>query len=116
MGQQSGRQAARRAALRMQAERRSARAGRERRLDQLAVDVHTALGERDAAAAAAERRAGEALHAMTREGGLTLRAVVEWCGGGLTLREAVRLRTLAEGVPSSAETENVAEAQRSNKR
>lgn len=95
MSQQSRRQAARRVALRVQAERRQARTARQRRLDELAVDLHTALGERDAAVAVTERRAGEVLHAMTREGGLSLRAAVEWCGG-VTLREAARLRRLRD--------------------
>src|SRR5829696_6161114 len=95
MGQQSVRQAARRTALDVRAARRAARAQRERRLDNLAVEVHVALGERDAAVAAIERRAGHALQAMTSNEGLTLREAVDWCGAGLTLREAGRLRRLA---------------------
>jgi len=94
MGQQSVRQAARRAALGVQASRREARARRERRLDQLAVELHTALGERDAAVTAIERRAGEVLQAMTSDEGLTLREAVDWCGG-LTLKEASRLLRMA---------------------
>ena len=86
MGQQSVRQAARKTALDVRAARRVARAQRERRLDTLTVEVHVALRERDAAVAAIERRAGQALHAMTSEEGLTLREAVNWCGAGLTLR------------------------------
>ena len=52
MGQQSVRQAARKAALDVRAARRVAGARRERRLDNLAVELHVALGERDAAVAA----------------------------------------------------------------
>ena len=58
MSQQSVRQAARRSALDAQAERRKQRADRERRLGALAVEVLTALGERDGAVRDAERRAG----------------------------------------------------------
>ncbi len=49
MSQQSVRQAARRSALDAQAVLRKERADRERRLEGLAVDVLTALGERDGA-------------------------------------------------------------------
>ena len=97
MGQQSVRQAARKTALDVRAARREARAQRERRLDNLTVEVHVALRERDAAVAAIERRAGQALHAMTTDEGLTLREAVDWCGAGLTLREASRLRRVAAG-------------------
>ena len=48
MTQQSVRQAARRSALDAQAVLRKERADRERRLERLAVEVLTALGERDA--------------------------------------------------------------------
>jgi hypothetical protein len=44
-------------------------ADRERRLEALAVEVLTALGERDAVVGDAERRAGQALRTMTDEGG-----------------------------------------------
>jgi hypothetical protein len=58
MSQQSVRQAARRSALDAQAVLRKERADRERRLEGLAVEVLTALGERDGAVRDAERRAG----------------------------------------------------------
>jgi hypothetical protein len=73
MGQQSVRQAARMTALDVRAARQVARAQRERRLDNLTVELHVARGERDAAVAAMERRAGQALQAMTSDEGLTLR-------------------------------------------
>ena len=95
MGQQSVRQAARKTALDVRVARRVARALRERRLDNLTVEVHVALGKRDAAVAAMERRAGQALQAMTSGEGLTLREAVDWCGAGLTLRQASRLRRMA---------------------
>jgi hypothetical protein len=60
----------------------------------LAVDVLVAVSERDAAIQAAERGAGEALRVMTDREGLSLREVVEWCCGEMTLREATRMRRL----------------------
>ena len=44
------------------------------------MQVMTAVGERDAAVAEAEQRAGDALREMTRSRALTLREAVEWCG------------------------------------
>jgi hypothetical protein len=96
MGQQSIRQQARRAALDAQAKRRRERAEREKRLEGLAVRVLVAVGERDAAVADAERRAGEALREMTVDEGLSVREAAQWCGDEITTREATRLRRLAE--------------------
>ena len=95
MSQQSARQAARRSALDAQAARRKQRADRERRLEALAVAVLTALGERDGAVKDAERRAGEALRAMSEDEGLSVREAVDWCGTGITVREVSRLRRQA---------------------
>ena len=97
MGQQSIRQAARRAALDAQSKRRRGRAAREKRLEDLAVRVLVAVRERDAAVAEAERRAGEALREMTEDEGLSARDAVEWCGDEITVREATRLRRLVSG-------------------
>jgi hypothetical protein len=65
MSHQSVRHEARRSALDAQAARRKERADREPRLEGLAVAVLTALGERDGAVKDAEKRAGEALRAMS---------------------------------------------------
>jgi hypothetical protein len=65
-------------------------------LEDLAVRVMTAIGERDAAVAAAERRAGNALREMTTVEGVTLRDAAEWCGNRIGVREATRLRRLAD--------------------
>jgi hypothetical protein len=93
MSQQSARQAARRSALDAQAARRKERAEPERRLECLAVEVLTALGERDAALRESERRAGEALRMMTDDEGLSFREASDWCGSGaVTVREVARLR------------------------
>jgi hypothetical protein len=62
----------------------------------LAVEVLTALGERDGAVRDAELRAGGALLAMTEDEGLSGREAVKWCGSGLTTREVTRLRRLAD--------------------
>jgi hypothetical protein len=60
----------------------------------LAVEVLTALGERDQAIRDAEQRAGGALLAMTDGEGLSVREAVEWCGSSVTVREVTRLRRL----------------------
>jgi hypothetical protein len=95
MSQQSVRQAARRSALDTQAARRKERADREHGLEALAVDVLTALGERDALVRDIEQRAGQALRTMTEDEGLSVREAVNWCGGGITVREISRLLRLA---------------------
>ncbi|HET9563083.1 MAG TPA: hypothetical protein VFP27_00875 [Mycobacterium sp.] len=92
MNQESVRQAARRSALDAQAARRKERIDLERRLEGLAVEVLTAIGERDGAVRDAERRAGEALRTMTVDEGLSVREAADWCGGGVTVREVARLR------------------------
>jgi hypothetical protein len=97
MSQQSVRQAARRSALDAQAVLRKERADRERRLEGLAVEVLTALGERDRAVQAAELRAGQVLRTMTDDEGLSVRETVDWCGSGVTVREIARLRRLRGG-------------------
>lgn len=97
MSQQSDRIRARRAALDVQTRVRKRREEQDRRRSALGVIVVTALAERDATIAACEARAGEALHTMTREEGLSLREAIEWCGGSelLSAREGARLRRLA---------------------
>jgi hypothetical protein len=61
MGKQTTRQAARLAASQVPAKRRQERAQRDRRVQKLAIEVLTALGERDATIAATEERAGRRL-------------------------------------------------------
>jgi hypothetical protein len=96
MSQQTMRQKARRDARTVTSKRRAALLERAKRLEDLAVQVMTAVGERDAAVAEAEKRAGNALHEMTTVQGLTLREAVEWCGDQIGVREATRLRRLTE--------------------
>ena len=94
-GQQSVRQVARLAASQVQARYRRERAERDRRLERLAVEVLTALGERDAMIAATEQRAGAALQAMIIDEHLTVSEAVQWCAGAISHRAAARLRQLA---------------------
>lgn len=91
MGQQSIRQAARRAALDAQAQRRRERADRDKRIEALALEVLTALEERKAAIADCEQRAGVALRKLTEDEGLSLAQAADWCAGEVTTREAKRL-------------------------
>ncbi len=95
MSKQTIMQQARRTALDAQAKRRARHAEREKRLQRLAVQVLTAVRERDQQLAILERQAGSALVAMTSEG-LAVRDLVEWCGDELTAREVTRLRRLAQ--------------------
>lgn len=95
MSQQTIKQRARRKAHDAVARQRKERAERERRLEDLAVQVLTAVEERDAAVADTEQRAGAALRQMTEAEGLTLSEAVEWCGEEISVREATRLRRLA---------------------
>ena len=94
MGKQTMRQATRLAASQAYATRRHERAQRDRRLEKLAIEVLTALGERDATTAATEQRAGAALQAMIIDESLTVSEAVQWCAGAISHREATRLRHL----------------------
>ena len=95
MSQQTIKQQARRTAREMAEKRRKEREERERRVIDLAEQVMVAIGERDAAVAETEKRAGEALRELTEREGLSLGEAVEWCGVTITVREATRLRRLA---------------------
>jgi hypothetical protein len=95
VGKQTVRQAARRAAFQVQARYRRERVERDRRLERLAVEVLTALGERDAMIAATEQRAGAALQAMIIDEHLTVSEAAQWCAGAISHREAARLHQLA---------------------
>jgi hypothetical protein len=81
MGKQTLRQAARLAASEVCAKRRREPAERDRRLEKLAIEVLTALGERDATIAATEQRAGAALQAMITDESLTVSEAVQRCAG-----------------------------------
>ncbi|KQY62278.1 hypothetical protein H5V45_20210 [Nocardioides sp. KIGAM211] len=104
MSQQTIKQQARRTAREMADKRRREREERERRVVDLAEQVMVAIGQRDAAVAETEKRAGDALRELTEVEGLSLGEAVEWCGETITVREATRLRRLAAPA-GSAETE-----------
>jgi hypothetical protein len=91
-----GEAVSRRSALDAQAVLRKVRADRERRNEDLAVEVLIAVGERDGAVQDAVLRAGEALRAMTVDEGRSIREAADWCGGGVTVRDVSRLRRLAQ--------------------
>lgn len=95
MSQQTIKQQARRTAREMAEKRRKEREERERRVIDLAEQVMVAIGERDAAVAETEKRAGAALRELTEREGLSLSEAVEWCGETVSVREATRLRRLA---------------------
>ena len=67
----------------------------------MAERVMVAVGERDAAAWATERCAGQALRDLTERDGLSLGEAVEWCGEMITVRDATRLRRLATSRPTT---------------
>lgn len=73
MSQQTIKQQARRTAREMADKRRREREERERRVVDLAEQVMVAIGQRDAAVAETEKRAGDALRELTEVEGLSLR-------------------------------------------
>ena len=77
--------------------RRRERVQRDRRLEKLAIEALTALGEREATIAATEQGAGAALQAMISDESLTVSEAVLWCAGAVSHREAIRLRHLTAG-------------------
>lgn len=94
MAQQTIKQRARQQAATLAAQHRRERAEREKRLQDLAVQVLTAVGERDAAVEQYEQNVGAALQQMTEDEGLTLREALDWCGDQVPMREATRLRQI----------------------
>ncbi len=113
MSQQTIKQQARRTAREMADKRRREREERERRVVDLAEQVMVAIGQRDAAVAETEKRAGQALRELTEVEGLSLGEAVEWCGETITVREATRLRRLAapdDGAAAGQEPDATAES------
>lgn len=92
MSKQSMRQVARRRVQEALAIKQKEREAQERRLQESAVAVLTALAERDAAVAASEQTAATSIASMLAEG-LSLAEVADWCGG-LDVREVTRLSRL----------------------
>jgi hypothetical protein len=69
----------------------SERTQRDRCQEKLAIEVLTALGERDATVAATEQRGRAALQPMITDESLTVLEAVQWCAGAISDREAARL-------------------------
>lgn len=90
MDAKTQRQDARRRAREARTEQDKARKAREKRLEDLAVNVLVAVD----AVAEQERRAGEALRMMVEDEGLSLREAVGWCGDEVSVRTAARLKRL----------------------
>ena len=89
MGKRTLGQAARLAIRGVCKRRRRERAERDRRLEKLAIEVLTALGERDVTnIAATEQRTGAALQAMITDESLTVSEAGQWCAGAIGHREA----------------------------
>ena len=86
--------------------RRRERAQHDRRLEKLAIEVLTALGERDATIAATEQCAGAALQAMITDESLMVSGAVQWCAGAISHREAARLRQLTAQAQNNDWAEN----------
>lgn len=93
---QSVRQRARRDALERRERRRALARARHSRLDQLGARVTSILARRDELVAESERLAGEALHAMTRDLGVSMAEALTHSGAALTKFEALRLRRYVE--------------------
>jgi hypothetical protein len=78
------------------AKRRREQARLDRRLEKLAIEVLTALEERDATTiAATEQRERAALQAMITDESVTVSEAVQRCAGAIGHRETARLRQLA---------------------
>ena len=95
------RQQARKSAVERVARLRQQRADLLRKQEELSSSVMTALAERDALIADAERRAGTALTALMATG-LSVLEASRWCD--VSTREAARMMKLAFGEPQSPET------------
>lgn len=93
MSRQAMRQVARRRVQEALAAKQKEREARDRRLQDAAVAVLTALAERDAAVAVAEQSAATYVATMLADG-LSHTEVADWCGG-LDVREVTRLSKVA---------------------
>ncbi len=98
MAKQSLKQQARRTVQEALAAKQKERAERDRRQGELAVEVVSALAERDEVAASCERVAAAAVRSLTGEG-LTISDVAELCGEQVDVKELQRLARL-ESEPS----------------
>lgn len=103
---QSKRQTARRTALDAVSRARHERVQRDDRIAAAAVDVLTALAERDAAVTACEARAGAALRTIVEVEGLRMAEAVQWLDDQLTVKEATRMRATVVVNQDQGESQN----------
>ena len=92
---QSARQEARKKVQSAVAAKQAERLAKERRLSEAAIDVLTALAERDEVVTEKELAAGAAINRMVEEG-LSLAEAGEYCDG-VDAKELSRLSRLAAG-------------------
>lgn len=94
MVRQGLKQDARRRVTEALSARQKGRLERERRQAGLAVEILTALAERDEAIRAAERQAADAVRALLAER-VSVAEIAELCGGQLDAKELTRLSRIS---------------------
>ena len=94
MVRQGLKQDARRRVTEALSAKQKGRLERERRQAGLAVEILTALAERDEAIQAAERQAADAVRALLAER-VSVAEIAELCGGQLGARELTRLSRIS---------------------
>ena len=100
MVRQGFKQDARRRVTEALSAQRKERLEQERRLADLAVDILTAIAERDQAVHAAEQQAANAVRALRAEH-LSITEIVDLCGGQIDAKELTRLSRIPP-VPAAA--------------
>ncbi len=101
MANQALRQDARRRVAEALASKQKERLEREKRHAGLAVEVLTAIAERDETIARTERAAGDAIRTLLGER-LSLLDIADLCGGQLQVKELQRLSRQAAGTNKTA--------------
>ncbi|MCB0912948.1 MAG: hypothetical protein KDB60_15160 [Propionibacteriaceae bacterium] len=100
MVRQGFKQDARRRVTEALSAQRKERLEQERRLADLAVDILTAIAERDQAVHTAEQQAADAVRALLAEH-LTTVEIADLCGGQIDVKELTRLSRIPP-VPAAA--------------
>jgi hypothetical protein len=100
MVRQGLKQDARRRVTEALSAKKKERLERERRQAGLAVELLTALAERDEAIQAAERQAANAIHALLAER-VSIAEIAELCGGQLDAKELTRLSRISSETASA---------------
>ena len=100
MVRQGFKQDARRRVTEALSAQRKERLEQERRLADLAVEILTAIAERDEAVHAAEQQAADAVRALLAEH-LSIAEIADLCGGQVDVKELTRLSRIP-AVPAAA--------------